>query len=163
VTVQSEVETDGDKAEPPSLQDDNFGLGVAQIVITAATPMMEEPEQPFPPPPTEEEVKASDDAEDTEEVEQPSVEEPSLSEDPTMAEAVEEPDDPADSAPFPISSSTGSEEDTYTGPSTAENSQSQPAEQPKTVASSAVGEVSIPDELEPHQLAQLQDLKESNA
>lgn len=160
VTAQSEVDSDGDKAEPPSLQDDSFGLGVAQIVITAATPMMEEPEQPFPPPPTEEEVKAS---EDTEEADQPSIEEPSLSEDPTVAEVTEEPDDPTDSAPFPISSSTGSEEDTYTGPSTAENSQSQPAEQPKTVASNAVGEDSIPDELEPHQLAQLQDLKESNA
>jgi hypothetical protein len=121
---------------------------------------MEEPEQPFPPPPTEEEVKES---EDTEEVDQPSLEEPSLSEEPTVAEVIDEPDDPTDSAPFPISSSTGSEEDTYTGPSTAENSQSQPAEQPKTVPSNAVGEDSIPDELEPHQLAQLQDLKESNA
>ncbi|KAJ4448962.1 hypothetical protein ANN_00354 [Periplaneta americana] len=138
--------------------------------------MTEEPEQPFPPPPTEEEVKASQQPDDAD---QPSIEEPSLSEDPlgedaTVAEVTEvteiadEPDDPADdlptdSAPFPISSSTGSEEDTYTGPSTAENSQSQPVEQPKTVPTSAVGEGNIPDELEPHQLAQLQDLKESNA
>lgn len=166
MTAQSEVDSDGDRAEPPCLQDDSLSLGVAQIVITAATPVMEEPEQPFPPPPTEEEVKASEEviaSEDTEEVDQPSVEEPSLSEDPTVAEVIEEPDDPTDSAPFPISSSTGSEEDTYTGPSTAENSQSQPAEHPKTVASNAVGEDSIPDELQPHQLAQLQDLKESNA
>ncbi|XP_021936314.1 F-BAR and double SH3 domains protein 2 isoform X2 [Zootermopsis nevadensis] len=159
--VQPEIYAEGGKPESPPLQDDSFGLGVAQIVITAATPMVEEPEQPFPPPPSEEEVKAS---EQTEEVDQNSVEEPSLSEDVTVAEVAEEPDDPTDSAPFPISSSTGSEEDTYTGPSTAENSQSQPAEQPETSASStAVGPESIPDELEPHQLAQLQDLKESNA
>jgi hypothetical protein len=162
VPVQSEVVAEeGDKPESPPLQDDSFGLGVAQIVITAATPMVEEPEQPFPPPPSEEEVKAS---QETEDVDQVSVEEPSLSEDVTVAEVMEEPDDPTDSAPFPISSSTGSEEDTYTGPSTAENSQSQPAEQPKTGPSSAVQcEDNIPDELEPHQLAQLQDLKESNA
>lgn len=31
-------------------------MGVAQIVITAATPMMEEPEQPFPPPDEQEQV-----------------------------------------------------------------------------------------------------------
>lgn len=173
VTAQSEVDSEGDKPEPTTLQDDSFSLGVAQIVITAATPVVEEPDQPFPPPPTEEEVKVSQQAEKGD---QPSVEEPSLSEesledatvadvgeDATVVDVTEEPDDPTDSAPFPISSSTGSEEDTYTGPSTAENSQSQPTEQPKTVASSAVGEGSIPDELEPHQLAQLQDLKESNA
>jgi hypothetical protein len=160
VPEQSQVDVEGDKPESPLFQDDSFGLGVAQIVITAATPMVEEPEQPFPPPPTEEEVKASQQEEESDQI---SLEEPSLSEDTTVAEVTEEPDDPTDSAPFPISSSTGSEEDTYTGPSTAENSQSQPAEQPKMGASSAVGEESIPDELEPHQLAQLQDLKESNA
>lgn len=65
---------------------------------------------------------------------------------PAVPEEVED-DQPADSAPFPISSSTGSE-DSYTGPSTAESSQTAPP---------------IPDELEPHQLARLQDLKESNA
>jgi hypothetical protein len=32
-------------------ENDSSGLGSAQIVITAATPMVEEPEQPFPPPP----------------------------------------------------------------------------------------------------------------
>jgi hypothetical protein len=117
--------------------------------------MMEEPDQPFPPPPTEEEVQVS---EQTEEADQPS-----LSEEVTVAEVTEELDDPTDSAPFRIGSSTGSDEDSYTGPSTAENSQSQPTEQPKTFAGSALGENNVPDELEPHQLAQLQDLKESNA
>lgn len=32
-------------------ENDKSALGSAQIVITAATPMVEEPEQPFPPPP----------------------------------------------------------------------------------------------------------------
>lgn len=63
-----------------------------------------------------------------------------------------------------ISSSTGSDGET-TGPSTAENSVSQapPSEdthEPKQVVG---GRASIPDELEPHQLACLQNLKESNA
>lgn len=67
---------------------------------------------------------------------------------------------------LPVSSSTGSDGET-TGPSTAENSISQAVppeddinEPPKQVVG---GRASIPDELEPHQLAQLQDLKESNA
>lgn len=52
-----------------------------------------------------------------------------------------------------------------TGPSTAENSVSQApmlsdSNAPKQVVG---GRASIPDELEPHQLARLQDLKESNA
>lgn len=44
---------------PPPPPSSDFGLGVAQIVITAATPTVEEPEKPFPlpPPPT-----AADDA-----------------------------------------------------------------------------------------------------
>lgn len=62
-----------------------------------------------------------------------------------------------------MSSSTGSDGET-TGPSTAENSVSQappPVDaEPKQVVG---GRASIPDELEPHQLARLQDLKESNA
>ena len=153
--LQSAVDTECDKPEPPALEDDSFGLGVAQIVITAATPMMEEPDQPFPPPPTDEDVQVSEQTEDTDQ--------PSLSEEVTVAEVIEELDDPTDSAPFPIGSSTCSDEDTYTGPSTAENSQSQLTELPKTFAGSAIGENNIPDELEPHQLAQLQDLKESNA
>lgn len=153
--LQSAVDTECDKPEPPAPQDDSFGLGVAQIVITAATPMLEEPDQPFPPPPTEEDVQVSEQTEDTDQ--------PSLSEEITVAEVIEELDDPTDSAPFPIGSSTGSDEDTYTGPSTAENSQSQPTGQHMPVASSTFSENNVPDELEPHQLAQLQDLKESNA
>lgn len=39
----------GSKPAPPKVDlGDESGLGVAQIVITAATPMVEEPEQGFP-------------------------------------------------------------------------------------------------------------------
>ncbi|XP_017781110.1 PREDICTED: F-BAR and double SH3 domains protein 2 isoform X2 [Nicrophorus vespilloides] len=151
--------------------EDDLGLGVAQIVITAATPMIEEPEQPFPPPEPEpetapetnhqqpegpEELAAVIEEEEEEEEEEPEPDEDKR----TMSVDLEQ-DQPTDSAPFPISSS--SDGDT-TGPSTAENSVShappQPQEEPKQVVG---GRASIPDELEPHQLARLQDLKESNA
>ncbi|XP_068083875.1 protein nervous wreck [Anabrus simplex] len=193
------------KPVPPLIAGDGdaFGLGVAQIVITAATPMIEEPEQPFPPPPTEEEqaaagktadpevaeeeekaVQEEEEAKVQEEEEPPGYEEASVGPESRVDDPADIEDDlPTDSAPFPISSSTGSEEDTYTGPSTAENSQSQPPPsaarpqapsqpdpppaEPEVVEEQKSpvvgGRGSIPDELEPHQLAKLQDLKESNA
>lgn len=84
----------------------------------------------------------------------------------TSVEDVEEKsaiEDQQDSIQYPISSSTEGDGET-TGPSTAENSISNlpPVEdvEPKQVVG---GRASIPDELEPHQLARLQDLKESNA
>nr|CAD7424610.1 unnamed protein product [Timema monikensis] len=203
----------GGSSEGGDQQEPDFGLGVAQIVITAATPMVEEPEQPFPPPPTEEEQEQGGRETQSEHQEQDdttSEEPPPYEEAAALPEEIDDPADdlPTDSAPFPISSSTGSEEDTYTGPSTAENSQSHPLppppdhegspglgleprekgvwpelrekkagpepqekegaepqeEQIQTVMTRVEGgRGSIPDELEPHQLAQLQDLKESNA
>ncbi|CAG9840407.1 unnamed protein product [Diabrotica balteata] len=125
--------------------DSDFGLCAAQIVITAATPMMEEAASPFPPP-EESEVNHKDGGKD-----------PS-----SIPEEDEEDSKPPPSHP-PVSSSTGSDGET-TGPSTAENSVSQapPATEPET-KQVVGGRASIPDELEPHQLARLQDLKESNA
>lgn len=201
------------------MEDDDLGLGVAQIVITAATPMIEEPEQPFPPPSEEmvnhtpEHTKDESTILEEEEEEEPEPEQEDKEID-AIVEDVEEKsvtdDMPTDSAPFPVSSSpsqdiwnpeitfidwflsraiillsfgrfrvvkccfqvsssTGSEGDT-TGPSTAENSQSNAAPAPATATDSSEepkqvvgGRASIPDELEPHQLARLQDLKESNA
>lgn len=87
---------------------------------------------------------------------------------------------PADSAPFPISSSSGSEADSTSGPSTNENSQSrgtvvevteeiteitEEEEREMTPESKMLvgGRASIPDELQPDQLEKLQSLKESNA
>lgn len=70
----------------------------------------------------------------------------------------EDESEPHDSA-IHASSSTGSDGET-TGPSTAENSVSHAPDEPKLVVG---GRASIPDELEPHQLACLQNLKESNA
>lgn len=97
-------------------------------------------------------------------------------------EVVEETDEksviddfPADSAPFPVSSSSGSEADSTSGPSTADNSQSlvtrdveidlQSTEMPDIVQEKVIvgGRASIPDELQPDQLEKLQNLKESNA
>ena len=135
---------------------------MAQIVITAATPMCEEADKSFPPeeePPIEEkeEAKAKEIIEKKEE-ERKEVRETEPEEDP-QEYGKEEDDQPADSAPFPISSSTGSEEDTYTGPSTADNSQAAET----TIAKKHADSTSIPDELEPHQLARLQHLKESDA
>lgn len=151
----------------------DFGLGVAEIVITAATPMKEEPEQPFPPP--EESTNEAEEFIIDPLTEIPEEEEIVEENKPDIKEELEEEksiadDQPTDSAPFPNSSSTGSDGDS-TGPSTAENSQSLPTKNkdddilidddiPKQVVG---GRASIPDELEPHQLAQLQDLKESNA
>ncbi|XP_061713876.1 protein nervous wreck isoform X2 [Cydia pomonella] len=123
------------KPVPPKVElPDDGGLGVAQIVITAATPMVEEPEQPFPPPEPEPE---------------PEEDESSISEQtavcvPDQAEAP-----PANSSTASEGESTGA-----SGPPTAPQS---PPAAPRA------GRASIPDELEPAQLARLTDLKESNA
>ncbi|XP_066149129.1 protein nervous wreck isoform X2 [Euwallacea fornicatus] len=200
---------DGNEILESDDKDGADSLGVAQIVITAATPMMEEPEQPFPPPEdeevvmvnhqndvieeeTEEDIEAENGGEDargTRKCKENPIEntskdpdsEPIIEEVDDLAkeqetvihkdcdievEEIEETDPPADSTSgqLVISSSTGSDGET-TGPSTAENSVSQaplPID-PDTPKQVVGGRASIPDELEPHQLARLQDLKESNA
>ncbi|XP_050308619.1 protein nervous wreck isoform X3 [Anthonomus grandis grandis] len=188
--------------QPDTKNDDDFGLGVAQIVITAATPMMEEPEKSFPP--VEEENEEDLEAEDEDfnkhqsnndksetrgsgDIKNPkALKEKKYDPDPIIedpdedvrkehissrncdieVEEIEEPEPVADSGSgqFVVSSSTGSDGET-TGPSTADNSVSQAPlpvdpDVPKQIVG---GRASIPDELEPHQLARLQDLKESNA
>lgn len=130
--------------------------------------MSEEPDQPFPPP--EEAVVnhtaiAEEDEEEEEEARsddsKPTIEEPEETDPRSVVE--EKPEDALAESTVAISSSTGSDGET-TGPSTAENSVSQapPTDdvEPKQVVG---GRASIPDELEPHQLACLQNLKESNA
>ncbi|XP_031346627.1 protein nervous wreck isoform X2 [Photinus pyralis] len=161
------------------------GLGVAQIVITAATPMIEEAEKPFPPveetpsvnhvdqqvETIEEELEEEDEEDESKTIEQ-TICENKLAEQKAISDTPEDlegrpsnEDQTTESSTLPVSSSTGSDGET-TGPSTAENSLSQTHEEdmadppPKQVVG---GRASIPDELEPHQLAQLQDLKESNA
>ncbi|XP_065161069.1 protein nervous wreck isoform X2 [Atheta coriaria] len=165
ITTVATVDSDGNEKED---EEDDDGLGVVQIEITAATPMMEEPEQPFPPP----EESSNHEQDDHEPEELPPVPEEEEEETPRMCRkppqapvASDDGDLPhvADTPPCPISSS--SEGDT-TGPSTAENSVSHaPPQQGSEDAPKQVvgGRASIPDELEPHQLARLQELKESNA
>lgn len=141
--------------------------------------MTEEPDQPFPPPEEvvvnhtstgEEEEEAVETKQHEKSLEsQPIIEESEEIEEADVKSIVEEKsvseDGVAESAVV-ISSSTGSDGET-TGPSTAENSVSQAPPiieadiaEPKQVVG---GRASIPDELEPHQLACLQNLKESNA
>lgn len=132
------------------MPDDDLGLGVAQIVITAATPMVEEPEQPFPP--AEPEQEPPPDPEPDQEDE-----ESSLSEQTAVCLGGEADEGPTDSAPLPASSSTASEGESTGGGSGPPTAPQSPPGAPRA------GRASIPDELEPAQLARLTDLKESNA
>lgn len=166
---------------------------MAQIVITAATPM-EEIEHPFPgveetsedpgkSETSEADPEASSAASDPNESECKEEEEATVILDEKEEEAEEKSiidELPADSAPFPISSSSGSEaESIASGPSTNENSQSRGTvvevteevteiteeEEEEMVPGKMLvgGRASIPDELQPDQLEKLQTLKESNA
>lgn len=95
---------------------------MVQLVITAATPVAEEPDKQFPPPEDEEE----------------------------STESAEPEKAPAESEGDPVDPE---EPDQRRSPES-------PQSPPKQVQG---GRASIPDELEPDQLARLQDLKESNA
>lgn len=157
-------------------------------MITAATPM-EEIEHPFPgveetPEKSTEASEADHEASaasDPIESECKEEEEPIVILDEKEGEEAEEKSTidelPTDSAPFPISSSSGSEADSTSGPSTNENSQSRGTVVEVTEEVTEVmeeeeiapgkmlvgGRASIPDELQPDQLEKLQSLKESNA
>ncbi|XP_060519940.1 protein nervous wreck isoform X3 [Cylas formicarius] len=180
--ISDEEDVEIKEDQQPSDGGDDFGLGVAQIVITAATPMTEEPDHPFPPPDEDATVNHSEGGDDEPEIEEAvddvehdvvgrhgSVQITELKD--TVNDVIPEEDEPTEAdeeqPPLAVSSSTGSDGET-TGPSTAENSVSHgpppppptDVDPPKQVVG---GRASIPDELEPHQLARLQDLKESNA
>ncbi|KOC61529.1 FCH and double SH3 domains protein 2 [Habropoda laboriosa] len=200
VSDESEVKADDEKTKQPASLNteqskEDFGLGVAQIVITAATPM-EEVEHPFPgleETATDETVKSTESIEgdlpsstttdmnesDCKEItvimnEREEQEATEVTEDIEEKSTVD--DLPTDSPPFPVSSSSGSEADSTSGPSTTENSESVPSRgtiievQQETDDIEIVpekmlvgGRASIPDELQPDQLEKLQNLKESNA
>lgn len=128
--------------------------------------MIEEAEHPFPPPDDASNGESAQATEPSKSVDstKESVKESEEAEPGRAAEAPDEVEEPNDEGgPHLVaSSSTGSDGET-TGPSTAENSISQgpPVEyEPKQIVG---GRASIPEELEPHQLARLKDLKESNA
>ncbi|XP_020279725.1 F-BAR and double SH3 domains protein 2 [Pseudomyrmex gracilis] len=194
-TNKTDKSSDSKQPDDSTNQTDEFGLGVAQIVITAATPIAEI-EHPFPG--VEE---TPEDAVKSAETSEADPEASSATSDPNESECKEEEETtvildekegedteekstidelPADSAPFPISSSSGSEADSTSGPSTNENSQSrgtvvevteeiteitEEEEREMTPESKMLvgGRASIPDELQPDQLEKLQSLKESNA
>lgn len=125
--------------------------------------MIEEAEHPFPPPedgsPSDESHSDPQPEQIADEPNEPDDTEPGRIRDiPVEGEETNDEGKP----PLVASSSTGSDGDT-TGPSTAENSISQAPSieyEPKQIVG---GRASIPEELEPHQLARLKDLKESNA
>ncbi|XP_014262309.1 F-BAR and double SH3 domains protein 2 isoform X2 [Cimex lectularius] len=130
VQISVVVADDGDSQEvvkDETQKDPDFGLKTAQIVITAATPMVED-NKSFPLPPEPDELPEDGDEE------------------------------PPQYSSATVSGEGGgsTDDDTYTGPSTTENSQ-------VVVSVSEKKQDVIPDELEPHQLARLQDLKESDA
>lgn len=137
--------------------------------------MVEDPEKKFPP--VEEDAKESETQEKPDKDKKEPIELDKHTEQTTLEQKTEEDvepkveddeistadDQPADCGPFPVSSSSASEGES-TGPSTAENSQQQDQEaDPSTPKQVVGGRASIPDELAPHQLARLQNLKESNA
>lgn len=171
---------------------DDAGLDVVAVVITAATPM-EEVDRPFPGVEEEEQQEQEPPQQQQQQQQPPEVApeeatvqevEPERKRQLKKAESEEKSvldDQPTDSAPFPVSSSSGSDAESVSGPSTGENSQcgtgvnrqGGPAcveeEQEEEQAVSPPrkmlvgGRASIPDELQPDQLQKLQDLKESNA
>ncbi|XP_073974020.1 FCH and double SH3 domains nervous wreck isoform X2 [Rhodnius prolixus] len=149
------VEASMDTTDDVKSEGLELNLSVAEIVITAATPMTEEAEKPFPPPPSAE--TEEDDAIVDEDV--PHCNSTACAESGT-ATVTEVAATQEENTATRHSSSTASDEETYTGPSTADNSQSVPP--PSQQTDTKKHEV-IPDELEPHQLARLQDLKESDA
>lgn len=190
------VAREAKKKQPTGEEEDDMGLGVAQIVITAATPM-EEVDRPFPgieeseedaskeeQPADAQPTAANGEQTDTRlpDESQPQEEEPPPTTKAKLKSGESEEksildDQPADSAPFPVSSSSGSDAESLSGPSTADNSQCLPArgggpaavedpEDPPEEPSPKMlvgGRASIPDELQPDQLQKLQNLKESNA
>ncbi|XP_052124235.1 protein nervous wreck [Frankliniella occidentalis] len=151
------IAVEGEDGEPVSdegqgADGDDPGLCVASIVITCATPMVEEAGSSFPPPPEEEGDGDQDAAEE---------------EEPQTA--------------VPASSSTGSEESFTTdnsqsqAPSGARKQQpespdevpppppEEDADDPPPLPSGAGVKAEVPEDLEPHQLEKLEGLKESNA
>ncbi|XP_053686877.1 protein nervous wreck [Sabethes cyaneus] len=197
-------------------------LNFAQIIVTAATPMHEEPDKKFPPPPDdlrEEDEEADDNqaeeivekqeqetqevsAKEKSKVESPPKEQPQPpkqvppTKPPTLPKPVKPPSPPkpvkAESPPKeqqkvtspPVNETLEEESDEESAPPPLEEPAApfeatfeanfeanfaanfddafgnSPAEIPKQVVG---GRASIPEELEPHQLARLQNLKESNA
>ncbi|XP_076377755.1 protein nervous wreck isoform X4 [Megalopta genalis] len=194
VSDESGMKTDEEKAKPSVTTEntdddqskDEFGLGVAQIVITAATPM-EEVEHPFPgmEEAADDTVKSTESSEGgdlpssattTDMNESDCKETTVIMDEKEDQETTEAPEDieekstvddlPADSAPFPEQQQLQQLEQEQ------EQEQEQELEQreieteeieivPKKMV--MAGRASIPDELQPDQLEKLQNLKESNA
>ncbi|XP_025408787.1 F-BAR and double SH3 domains protein 2 isoform X2 [Sipha flava] len=132
--IENENDCSGPPDAPPPPAPSTDGLGVAQIVITAATPMKEESEKPF----------GQESSKDEAEVEQPVSED--LSESKQESKLEEEHRMSVDSDYYPATIPEESEYDLKMLES----------DEPTDAAG-------LPSELEPGQLAKLHNLKESNA
>jgi len=128
------VKKEKSKRGAPASDDPN--LCVASIVITCATPMVEEPEEPFP--------RSSG----TEDAEKGATTEP----EDAKAKIAEAPSTTAESSGTPPSATE-----------TSESRAAEPSEPEPEFVSGAGLTGTVPDELEPDQLEKLQDLKESDA
>lgn len=177
-----------DTGSPGKVQEDgdNDALGTVSISVTAATPMVEDENKEFLPPEQEEEDTQRDSPPEPEpEVQAPIQPQQQMAtevitdtipeeEEPESSEE-EEPSKPPPKAPPPMPPAPKKEaaaEPPKSDPNAFEanfdaafeanfdNAFGEDAEVPKQVVG---GRASIPDELEPQQLARLQSLKESNA
>ncbi|XP_059613011.1 protein nervous wreck isoform X2 [Phlebotomus argentipes] len=184
LVLEPEGESSGDTTRDAG---DGSGLNVVHVTVTAATPMAEHPEMTFPP--VEEDVEAEE-AEEAEAKESKSPETPPKAEEkeegeeeekdlpppPPQVDESEELDDfgedlpppsekPPDAIPPPESDPFGADgqfEANFEADFSAnfEDAFAGDPEPPKQVVG---GRASIPEELAPHQLERLQNLKESNA
>lgn len=159
---------------------EEFGLNVVQISVTAATPMAEHPEMAFPP--VKEEVEAEEaEAEECAKESPPGEDEDKDLPPPPPQEIQENPEEVDDfgedlpppvekppeapAIPAPESDPFGADgefEANFEANFSAnfEDAFAGDPEPPKQVVG---GRASIPEELAPHQLERLQNLKESNA
>ncbi|XP_055701553.1 protein nervous wreck isoform X2 [Phlebotomus papatasi] len=176
------LEQEGDTSETVTKEDggEEFGLNVVQISVTAATPMAEHPEMAFPP--VKEEVEAEEaEAEECAKESPPGEDEDKDLPPPPPQEIQENPEEvddfgedlppPAEKPPEPPAipapesdpfGADGEFEANFEANFSAnfEDAFAGDPEPPKQVVG---GRASIPEELAPHQLERLQNLKESNA
>lgn len=193
-----DVDQETGEAEAADAAEPDFGLGVAQIVITAATPMIEDPEQAFPDEKAEgketegeesaepEEEDANEKPKETPERKKQKQKHPRVSQPPPKAPTQPPPKVPDQPPPKVPDQPTHHVPDhpppklpdqpppaiPEQVPPKASEYQPMDCESPTSPEQDGIqsppkqvqgGRASIPDELEPHQLARLQDLKESNA
>ncbi|GAB0090261.1 Protein nervous wreck [Sergentomyia squamirostris] len=165
------LEPEGDSSEMSPKDDggEDFGLNVVHVTVTAATPMAEHPEMTFPAVKEDVEAEEAEEAtaahEDEKDLPSPPPQEQAPLEREDSPEDLPPPEAPAPALPTPESDPFGDGgqfEANFEADFSAnfEDAFAGDPEPPKQVVG---GRASIPEELAPHQLERLQNLKESNA